>query len=93
LHYAFNRNQADTPYSVPYRMSLGLKDNFLQIDQKMRVLAQKLGVRYLSIVDILCNPEGCVTRFGDTADKLSSFDGGHLTTYTSEYVVERFNQK
>jgi len=93
LHYAFNRNQGDTSYHVPYRMSLGLKDNFLQIDPKMKLLAQKLGVHYLSIVDILCNPEGCVTRFGDTADKLSSFDGGHLTTYTSEYVVERFNKK
>lgn len=91
LHYAFNRNQGNAPYHVPYRMTLGLKDNFLQIEPKMRALAQKLGVRYLSIVDILCNPEGCVTRFGDTADKLSSFDGGHLTNYTSEYVVERFD--
>ncbi|SNX29095.1 Peptidoglycan/LPS O-acetylase OafA/YrhL, contains acyltransferase and SGNH-hydrolase domains [Polynucleobacter meluiroseus] len=93
LHYAFNRSQEGDNYQVPYRMKFGLKQNFFQIEPEMRQLAQKLGVHYLSIVDILCNPEGCITRFGDTADKLSSFDGGHLTTYTSNYVVERFNPK
>jgi hypothetical protein len=74
-------------------MSLGLKDNFFQIEPKMRELAKKMGVRYLSIVDVLCNTNGCITRFGDTADKLSSFDGGHLTTHTSEYVVEQLHKK
>lgn len=93
LHYAFNRNKESETYQVPHRMSLGLKDNFFQIEPKMRELAKKMGVRYLSIVDVLCNTDGCITRFGDTADKLSSFDGGHLTTHTSEYVVEQLHKK
>jgi hypothetical protein len=93
LYYVFNRHQEGVDYHVPYRMKYGLKPNFLQIEPKMRDLAQKSDVRYLSIVDVMCDAVGCITRFGDTADKLSSFDGGHLTTYTSKYVVERFNQK
>ena len=92
LHYAFNRNKDGDSYHVPYRMTFGLKPNFMQIEPQMRQLAQQLGVRYLSIVDILCNVDGCITRFGDTPDKLSSFDGGHLTTYTSEYVVKNLTK-
>jgi lysophospholipase L1-like esterase len=71
-------------------MQFGLKSNFFEIEPQMKALAQKLGVRYLSIVTILCNDEGCITRFGDTAEQLASFDGGHLTRKASEYVVERF---
>jgi hypothetical protein len=73
-------------------MAFGLKSNFMQIEPQMRQLAARMGVRYLSIVDILCNIDGCITRFGDTPDKLSSFDGGHLTTFTSEYVVKNFTK-
>lgn len=90
LHFAFNRSPDGENYHVPYRMNLGLKQNFLQVEPKMSELANQLGVRYLSIVNVLCSPEGCITRFGDTADKLSSFDGGHLTNYASEYVVRHF---
>lgn len=93
LHYAFNRNKDGDSYHVPYRMTFGLKPNFMQIEPQMKQLAQQLGVPYLSIVDILCNVDGCITRFGDTPDKLSSFDGGHLTTYTSEYVVKGFSKQ
>jgi peptidoglycan/LPS O-acetylase OafA/YrhL len=89
LEYAFH-HKGDVNYQAPYRMQFGLKSNFFEIEPQMKALAQKLGVRYLSIVAILCNQDGCITRFGDTAEQLASFDGGHLTRKASEYVVERF---
>lgn len=92
LHYAFNRN-IENAYISPYRMNFGLNPNFLKIEPQIKQLAKDFGLHYISIVDILCNEDGCITRFGDTADKLASFDGGHLTNYASEFVVRRFPQK
>jgi len=59
----------------------------------MAKMAKKLNVNYLSIVKILCNAEGCITRFGDTSDSLESIDAGHFTKTTSIYVVSNFSDK
>ena len=77
-------------YQVPYRMDFGLNPNFYSIEAKLKVIASNLHVSYLSVVDVLCNSSGCITRFGESADSLSSFDGGHLTKTASEYVVKNF---
>jgi len=71
-------------------MQFGLKLNFLEIEPQLKALAIKNGVNYLSIVYVLCNDSGCITRFGDEPDSLESFDGGHFTAMTSIYVVSRF---
>ena len=48
------------------------------------------GVRYISMVDFFCNPEGCLTYLGeDLRDGLITFDYGHLTPNTSVYVAEK----
>jgi peptidoglycan/LPS O-acetylase OafA/YrhL len=85
FHYLKNRDP-----NIPYRMQFGLNANFLEIEPRLRELADKKGVRYISIVAILCNEAGCITRFGDTGDKLASFDGGHFTNYASRFVVSQF---
>jgi hypothetical protein len=56
----------------------------------MKKMAESLNVKYISIVKILCNGDGCITRFGDTSDSLESIDAGHFTKTTSRYVVSHF---
>jgi hypothetical protein len=71
-------------------MQFGLNQNFLQIEPKLSELAVINKARYISIVKILCNDSGCITRFGDTRETLASFDGGHFTEVASKYVVSKF---
>jgi hypothetical protein len=85
LNYLTTKDQ-----SIPRRMQFGLNPNFLDIEPKLMALANLHHVNYISIVNILCNASGCITRFGDTADTLASFDGGHFTEVASKYVVDRF---
>ena len=83
---------ADKDPNIPYRMRFGLnKDkDFLLIDSALEDMAKRLGVHYISISKILCDTDGCITRFGETSDMLESIDAGHFTKYTSRYVVSRF---
>jgi hypothetical protein len=75
---------------IPYRMQFGLNENFLLIEPKLNELVALNKAGYISIVKILCNDSGCITRFGDTRETLASFDGGHFTEVASKYVVDRF---
>jgi len=56
----------------------------------MELLSKDLGVTYISMTNILCNVEGCLTRVGDRAEDLVTFDYGHLTKNASDYVVSKF---
>ena len=86
---------SDRDPNIPYRMQLGFDKakDFLTIDAAMAKMAERLHVHYISIVKILCNSEGCITRFGDTSDTLESIDAGHFTKTTSRYVVSHFPVK
>ncbi len=42
--------------------------------------------------DILCNSGGCLTMVDDTADTITAWDYGHLTTAGSIYVVSSFKE-
>lgn len=76
--------------NIPYRMNFGLNNNFLEIEPQLKAIAMKNKISYLSIVDVLCNTSGCITRFGEDSSELASFDGGHFTSAASIYVVSRF---
>jgi peptidoglycan/LPS O-acetylase OafA/YrhL len=80
----------DRDPNIPYRMKFGLNKDFLMIDSALESMAKRLGVHYISISKILCNQDGCITRFGETSDTLESIDAGHFTKYTSRYVVSHF---
>jgi peptidoglycan/LPS O-acetylase OafA/YrhL len=83
---------SDRDPNIPYRMWFGLSKqrDFLLIDPDMEKMAERLNVKYISIVRILCSTDGCITRFGDTSDSLESIDAGHFTKTTSRYVVSHF---
>ena len=85
-------HQLNSQATVPYRMTFGLNPVFLTIDKTLKEISKKQGVGYHSISDILCTSLGCITRFGETGDTLTAFDGGHFTPITSEYVVSLFKK-
>lgn len=78
------------PQVLPARMTFGLDHYFEQLDPRFDAIAEATGIEYVAPSRILCNQSGCLTRMGDGADSLASFDEGHLTSMASQYVVSRF---
>ena len=59
-----------------------------------RLLRRRYGgsseLQYVSIIEGLCNADGCLTRVGpDLFEDIESFNDGHLTSSASKYVAER----
>ncbi|MGX9946354.1 acyltransferase family protein [Bradyrhizobium sp. BTAi1] len=48
-------------------------------DALFRELTRELGIDYISVRDVFCNDEGCLSRIGPGASQLTAFDPGHLT--------------
>lgn len=48
-------------------------------DALFRELTRELGIDYISVRDVFCNDEGCLSRIGPGASQLTAFDSGHLT--------------
>ena len=58
--------------------------------ENMRSIKYPKGVTFLSMDDLLCNKQGCLTMVGSNlATDLIVWDYGHLTTAGSKYVSER----
>jgi hypothetical protein len=77
-------------HTVPHRMNIGLRKNFIALDPKMREFARIAGAEYLSPRSILCNDQGCLTRLGDSGKDLISWDDSHLTERGSVFLVSSF---
>ena len=55
-------------------------------DRRMRLLSQRLGVDYVSLVDLMCDDHGCLLR--DRDGKPIQWDNGHLTPLGSVQLME-----
>ncbi|HBN9876369.1 TPA: acyltransferase [Pseudomonas aeruginosa] len=84
------RFRESLPHSLPVRMTSGLDERFIGIDDILREKATVLGVNYISPRRILCDSKGCLTRLGDSGDLLIAWDYGHLTDAASVFLVSRF---
>ena len=66
----------------------GLEQGSLDVDKLMRSQNWGDGVRYVSLVDGLCNVQGCLRLVGtNLPDDMIAYDYGHLTTAASLYVA------
>jgi len=84
-----NAWQSDPMHRTPpLRMKPGTWDAMVQYDASMRVVAARLGVEFLSVKDILCNTDGCLTRVAEDKPDIVSFDSSHLTPRAAEYVMQ-----
>jgi peptidoglycan/LPS O-acetylase OafA/YrhL len=81
------RNLWDKVETTTYR---NFKDSAKVYDLKIKEIATKTDVNFISPLDILCKPEGCLISIpGDEINPLS-FDYAHLTTQGSQFLVEKF---
>jgi peptidoglycan/LPS O-acetylase OafA/YrhL len=79
----------DSMHRIPYRMSLGLVGDVPRVDISMKELVSALPATYVSLWNLMCNDNGCVTRLDERGESIVSWDYGHLTTLAAEYVAER----
>ena len=89
----FNEVRTNPLHRVPTRMTRGLRQEVFAVDHDMWQFAAENFIDYVSPTSILCNPEGCLTRLGDTGDMITQWDSIHLTAEGSIYVVSRFALK
>jgi peptidoglycan/LPS O-acetylase OafA/YrhL len=47
-----------------------------------------LGAEFISVWDVMCNADGCLTRIGDTAAGISATDQVHLTEKGSQFLIQ-----
>jgi len=83
------RQYWDRPFA---RVSYGLSPTIFAVDRTLKLGTSSLeGVTYVSLLDGLCDVNGCqaVIDDGGWAD-LISFDGGHFSPRGSVFVVEKF---
>jgi peptidoglycan/LPS O-acetylase OafA/YrhL len=78
------------PHVVPERMRTGLNQNFIQLDEALKVRFKSNGVKYISTKELLCDSAGCITMTGKGVDTLMVWDYGHLTKTGSEFLVDKF---
>ncbi len=46
-----------------------------------------LGAEFISVWDLMCNADGCLTRIGDAAGDISASDQVHITEKASVYLI------
>jgi len=73
---------------IPARTRYRLVQN--DVDERMRMVAEKNGIQYISIQKMLCNSDGCLSRIGPDGMYLTAYDPGHVTRPAATYVAEQF---
>lgn len=56
-------------------------------DALLGSLSHELGIHYISVRNVFCNDDGCLTRIGQNQSELTAFDPGHLTVPGSIFLV------
>lgn len=94
FHTVINAAMKDAPkHRLPERIRVGMATGLIAdfaLDAQMRTAAQRHGVHYISLLDKLCNADGCRTKLGDTPDALVGYDQGHLSLLGAAFVVKQF---
>jgi len=85
LYRYYARHYWDTK---PRRINTNLKLSIFQTDNEMKKLyGTSKDVTYISLIDRLCNTEGCLVYLGDNIETgLETFDYGHLSLSASEFL-------
>ena len=81
-------------FNIPFaRLPRRLKDHveadIFLTDRSMQLAAQQWQVSYISLLSMLCNQQGCLSRLGKTPAQLMSLDEGHFTPAGSKYVASK----
>jgi peptidoglycan/LPS O-acetylase OafA/YrhL len=72
---------------LPDRLDV-VSDKARETDASLREVAESEHVPFVSILDALCNREGCLTHTPASKDELLAFDYGHFTAEGARYLVK-----
>jgi peptidoglycan/LPS O-acetylase OafA/YrhL len=70
---------------IPERLSDADHDGS---DATLRTNLEPLGAEFISVWDVMCSAEGCLTRIGDEARDISASDQVHLTEKGSVFLIQ-----
>ncbi|HZS40776.1 MAG TPA: acyltransferase family protein [Polyangia bacterium] len=74
--------------AVPARTAVGVDRRFFDVDKAFAAHFAASDVRFVPMMDRLCDAGGCLALVGDDlSTDLIAFDAGHLTTAGSRYVA------
>ncbi|MBI5323302.1 acyltransferase family protein [Bradyrhizobium sp.] len=71
---------------VPARLA-GAAASDAGYDDVLRKRLTPLGAEIISVREVLCNAEGCLTRLGDSAADIVAIDQVHLSEKGSEFLI------
>jgi hypothetical protein len=77
-------------HRIPRRLPPADSEKMSAYDKKFAKDNARLHVSYISLLSILCNESGCLTRTRDDASSITVWDIHHLTTAGSRYAVAHF---
>lgn len=77
------------PDVLPRRMSSGLSTGLKELDAQWQQVANELSVGYVSILGVMCDADGCLTRVGEGGGQLTAWDFSHFTSAGSRFLIER----
>ncbi len=70
-------------------MSDGLEQTARQVDRNLKRLLDGSEATYVSLIDLMCNRQGCLTRVSSDPTSFVTWDYGHFTTQGAKYVAQR----
>jgi peptidoglycan/LPS O-acetylase OafA/YrhL len=70
---------------IPERLNDADRDGS---DIKLRASLEPLGAEFISVWDIMCDAQGCLTRIGDQARDITASDQVHLTEKGSVFLIQ-----
>jgi peptidoglycan/LPS O-acetylase OafA/YrhL len=73
-------------HTIANRIATGVSGP--ESDARIEAFSRVAGVEYISAWHTLCNPEGCLTRVGPTADDVVTTDIVHLSDAGSNFLVQ-----
>lgn len=83
----------DTGKTAPKYMQYGLENEPPMWDAYFKKEIPRLGVTYISALDLMCNADGCLTKTSDDPKSITAIDSGHLTREGSIFLAERIKDK
>jgi peptidoglycan/LPS O-acetylase OafA/YrhL len=79
-----------TWHRIPQRMTFGLAPGTRALDTRLAGFFARRPVTYVSVLPILCDDAGCLTRTSDDVTSMTAWDQSHLTDTGSRYVIAHF---
>jgi len=78
-------------HRIPLRLANGAAAEDVRFDAQFAKAIARTGARYVSVLSIVCDDSGCLTRTReDDVSSLMFWDSFHLTSEGSRYVVSHF---